>query len=84
MRLSTHESLKMSQRYLDLVGGNAMSQSEMQNFIEETVEAYEQHVNRGFLSYRKSVTESGQFAALEWSGSGCMLRTLVEVARHWK
>jgi putrescine aminotransferase len=74
MRLSTHESLKMSQRYLDLVGGNAMSQSEMQNFIEETVEAYEQHVNRGFLSYRKSVTESGQFAALEWSGSGCMLR----------
>ena len=64
----------MSQRYLDLVGGNAMSQSEMQNFIEETVEAYEQHVNRGFLSYRKSVTESGQFAALEWSGSGCMLR----------
>ena len=74
MRLSTHESLKLSQRYLDLVGGNALSQSEMQNFIEETVEAYERHVNRGFLSYRKSVTESGQFAALEWSGSGCMLR----------
>lgn len=74
MRLSTHESLKLSQRYLDLVGGNPMSQSEMQLFIEETVEAYERHVNRGFLSYRKSVTESGQFAALEWSGSGCMLR----------
>jgi putrescine aminotransferase len=74
MRLSTHDSLKLSERYLDLIAGNALSQSEMHRFIEETVEAYERHVNRGFLSYRKSVTESGQFAALEWSGSGCMLR----------
>ena len=74
MRLSVPESLKLSERYLGLIAGNALSQSEMHRFIEETVEAYERHVNRGFLSYRKSVTESGQFAALEWSGSGCMLR----------
>jgi putrescine aminotransferase len=38
------------------------------------VEAYERHVNRGFISYRKSVTEAGQFAAVEGSGCGALLQ----------
>ncbi len=74
MRLSLQDSLQLSHRYLDLVGGRELSQSELHDFIEETVDSYEQYVNRGFLSYRKSVTESGQFAALEWCGSGSLLR----------
>src|SRR4026208_2269943 len=53
-----------------------MSWEEKQAFITETVEAYEQYVNRGFIGYRKSVTEAGQFAALEWSGQGSLLRAL--------
>ena len=43
---------------------------EKQAFIAETVESYEKYYNRGFIGYRKSVTEAGQFAALEWSGPG--------------
>ena len=74
MRLSTRDSLQLSRRYLDLIGGKSLTQEELHGFIEETVASYEQHVNRGFLTYRKSVTESGQFAALEWSGSGSILR----------
>src|SRR6185369_14044435 len=54
-----------------------MSLEEKQAFITETVEAYEQHVNRGFIGYRKSVTEAGQFAAIEWSGEGSLLRDLL-------
>jgi putrescine aminotransferase len=54
-----------------------MSVAEKQGFIADTVEAYEKHVNRGFISYRKSVTEAGQFAALEWSGQGSLLRDLL-------
>ena len=54
-----------------------MSLVEKQAFIAETVDAYEKHVNRGFISYRKSVTEAGQFAALEWSGQGAMLQDLL-------
>ena len=42
------------------------------------MEAYERHVNRGFIGYRKSVTEAGQFAALEWSGQGSMLKDLLD------
>ena len=53
MRCNTIESLRLSRRYLDLIGGQPMSLAEKQAFIAETVEAYEKHVNRGFISYRK-------------------------------
>ena len=77
MRLTQNETLKLSRRYLDLIGGQAMSDTEKRAFIVETVDAYEKHVNRGFISYRKSVTEAGQFAALEWSGHGSLLQDLL-------
>jgi putrescine aminotransferase len=69
--------LQLSRRYLDLIGGQPMSLADKHAFIAETVEAYEQHVNRGFISYRKSVTEAGEFAALEWSGQGALLKDLL-------
>ena len=77
MRLTQVETLELSRRYLDLIGGRPMSDTEKRAFIAETVTAYEQHVNRGFISYRKSVTEAGQFAALEWSGRGALLQDLL-------
>lgn len=77
MRLSDSETLQLSRRYLAWIGGQPMSLAEQQAFIAETVQAYEQHVNRGFISYRKAVTEAGQFAALEWSGEGALLRDLL-------
>ena len=77
MRLSSQAVLASSRRYLDLIGGKPMSQSEMHAFIGETVESYEKHVNRGFISYRKSVTESGQYAALEWTGQGSTITDLL-------
>ena len=69
--------LKDLERYLNLIGGRAMSPAEQHAFIAETVQSYEQFINRGFISYRKSVTQAGQFAALEWSGEGSMLRDLL-------
>ena len=77
MRLSTETVLESSRRYLDIIGGRALSDTEARSFINETVDAYEKHVNRGFIAYRKSVTEAGQFAALEWSGQGSTVRDLL-------
>ena len=54
-----------------------MSTEEKQAFITETVDSYERYYNRGFISYRKAVTQAGQFAALEWSGQGAMLHDLL-------
>src|SRR6185437_10809389 len=77
MRQSTQTILETSRRYLDIIGGRALSEAEARTFINETVDAYEKHVNRGFIAYRKSVTEAGQFAALEWTGQGSMVRDLL-------
>ncbi len=77
MPLSTAEVLAYTGRCLELIGGREQSTEEKQAFIAETVEAYEKHVNRGFINYRKSVTQAGQFAALEWAGCGSMLRDLL-------
>jgi putrescine aminotransferase len=77
MRYSNTETLQLCRRYLDLIGGRPMSLGEKQAFIAETVDAYEKHVNRGFISYRKSVTQAGEFAALEWSGDGSLLQDLL-------
>ena len=77
MRLSNEQVLQHTQRYLDLIGGRELSVPEKQAFIAETVESYEKYYNRGFIGYRKSVTEAGQFAALEWSGEGSLLCDLL-------
>jgi putrescine aminotransferase len=69
--------MRHTRRYLDLIAGEEMSTTEKQAFIAETVDSYERYYNRGFISYRKSVTEAGQFAALEWSGEGSMLCDLL-------
>ncbi len=77
MRLPNSEVLQLSNRYLGLIAGREMAEPEKQSFIAETVEAYEKFVNRGFLTYRKSVTQAGQFAAVEWSGQGAILKDLL-------
>ena len=76
-RHANAEVLALAGRYLDLIEGRELSLDERHAFIAETVEAYERHVNRGFIGYRKSVTEAGQFAALEWSGRGSVLEDLL-------
>jgi putrescine aminotransferase len=78
--LSRHpndEVLALGRRYLELIEGRELSLEEKHAFISETVEAYERHVNRGFIGYRKAVTEAGQYAALEWSGQGSTLRDML-------
>ena len=77
MRLPNDQVLQHTRRYLDLIAGRELSTAEKHAFIAETVESYEQYYNRGFIGYRKSVTEAGQFAALEWSGEGSRLCDLL-------
>src|SRR6266550_7828899 len=69
--------MRHTRRYLDLIAGKEMTTEEKQAFIAETVDSYEKYYNRGFISYRKAVTQAGQFAALEWSGQGAILRDLL-------
>jgi putrescine aminotransferase len=77
LRLPNDQVLQHTRKYLDLIAGRELSTDEKHAFIAETVESYEQYYNRGFIGYRKSVTEAGQFAALEWSGEGSRLCDLL-------
>jgi putrescine aminotransferase len=77
LRLPNAEVLQHTSRYLELVAGREMSTEEKHAFIAETVDSYERYSNRGFITYRKSVTQAGQFAALEWSGEGAILHDLL-------
>ena len=70
MRLPNSEVLKHTEHYLKLLSARELSLEDKQAFIQETVENYASFYNRGFITYRKSVTEAGQFAAIEWSGPG--------------
>jgi putrescine aminotransferase len=77
LRLPNDQVVQHTRRYLDLIAGQKMTTEEKQAFIAETVDSYEKYYNRGFITYRKSVTEAGQFAALEWSGEGSTLHDLL-------
>jgi putrescine aminotransferase len=71
--MSTDDLLKAlddSQRYLDFVQKQQLSKSEAKWLIETTVNNFAQYYNSGFIEYRKSVAEAGDYAAVEWTGRG--------------
>jgi putrescine aminotransferase len=74
LRLPNSEVLANAEHYLHLLSANELTLEETHALIQETVHNYAEYYNRGFISYRKSVTEAGQFAALEWSGQGSILK----------
>jgi putrescine aminotransferase len=73
LRLPNSEVLRHAEHYLHLLSTPDLTLAETHELIQETVLNYAEYYNRGFITYRKSVTEAGQFAALEWSGSGSIL-----------
>ena len=54
-----------------------LTQEDRQSIALETAENFANHINKGFLEYRKSVTEAGDFAITEWTGQGSILRDVL-------
>lgn len=75
-RLPADQVLAETKRYLRLLEAQDLSLEERQAFARETVENISSYYNRGFVTYRKSVTEAGQYAALEWAGQGSVLEDI--------
>jgi putrescine aminotransferase len=42
-----------------------------------TAENFRDHINKGFLEYRKSATIAGDFALTEWTGQGSILKDVL-------
>ncbi len=64
------KALNDSQRYLDIVHKPRLTSGEAEWLVEETLENFAQYYNSGFIEYRKSVAEAGDFASVEWTGRG--------------
>ena len=73
-RLAPAQVQAEATRYLKLLEAPTLSLEEREAFARETLENISSFYNRGFVSYRKSVTQAGQFAAVEWSGQGSILK----------
>lgn len=57
-----------SQKYLDLIAREELTGGEKEWVVKEVVEGFREHVNPGFLDYRKSV--STDYTSVEWKDSG--------------
>src|SRR5579862_5734379 len=67
---STNDALETSRSYLDVIHSKTLTRAQGEALIAQTLSNFRNHYNPGFLEYRKSVTEGGDYAAVEWSGRG--------------
>ena len=67
-------ALAYAGRWIDIIHKDSLTESEAREIIEESKGNFAEHFNRGWLEYRKSVTEAGDWAAVEWSGQGAVFR----------
>ena len=70
------EALNEAKKMVDLITRPKveLSMEEGKQLAIETTENFHNHINKGFLEYRKSVTESGDYAMTEWTGQGSILK----------
>ena len=72
------DALDYSSRWIDLIHKTEFpTVSEAHKIIDESKSNFAEHYNRNWLEYRKSVTESGDWAAVEWSGSGAVFKDVL-------
>ena len=72
------DALDYSSRWLDLIQRVEFpSIDEAHKIIGESKSNFAEHYNRNWLEYRKSVTESGDWAAVEWGGSGALFKDVL-------
>src|SRR5574341_399225 len=74
---SLESALAYSERWIDIIHKTEISEEEGKLIIEESKQNFAEHFNKGWLEYRKSVTEAGDWAATEWTGSGALFRDVL-------
>jgi putrescine aminotransferase len=77
MAQNIEEALQYSNRWMETIHKPEVPVEEGKSIIEESKQNFAEHFNRGWLEYRKSVTEAGDWASAEWSGSGAVFRDIL-------
>src|SRR5580658_245367 len=63
-----------SQKAVDLISKKKLNSDEKQKVISDSIKYWTDHVNAGFLQYRKSV--STDYTAVEWEDDGAVFRDI--------
>jgi putrescine aminotransferase len=71
------DALAYSKRWMDIIEMSEVPEQLGKQIIEESKSNFAEHFNKGWLDYRKSVTEAGDWAATEWTGSGAIFRDVL-------
>ncbi len=66
------EAARAAAAALDLIAKRTLSPEEARRVVDESVRYWTDHVNEGFLHYRKSV--STDYTAVEWEDEGAVFR----------
>jgi len=77
MPQSLDDALFYSKRWIDIIHKPTVSEVEGKQIIEESKTNFAEYFNKGWLEYRKSVTEAGDWAATEWTGCGAIFRDVL-------
>ncbi len=72
MQTQTSEAQNLSAFVLDLLSKKTLNPAERERVIGDSVRYWSEHVNAGFLQYRKSV--STDYTAVEWEDEGAIFR----------
>lgn len=75
--MNEKEVLKESQKWLNIIASENLSETERKAIIQETIENFSYYYNRGYLDYRKSVIEMRDEPALEWNGRDSILEDIM-------
>jgi len=68
--MSKKKIIEESRRWLSLINAHKLNEYRRRRVVAETIDNFRFYYNRGYLEYRKSVTEGGEYAAIEWCGKG--------------
>jgi putrescine aminotransferase len=77
MNKSHEEAIAFAQRWTDIIHKTKVTEEEAKAIIEESKYNFAEHFNKGWLDYRKSITEAGDWASVEWTGSGAIFEDVL-------
>jgi putrescine aminotransferase len=68
--MPTKKIIEEGRRWLTIINAHKLNDYKRRKIVTDTLDNFRFYYNRGYLEYRKSVTEGGEFAAIEWTGQG--------------
>jgi putrescine aminotransferase len=79
--MSRKKIIEESRRWLSIINAHKLNDYKRRKIATDTLDNFRLYYNKGYLEYRKSVTQGGEFAAIEWSGRGSHFEDIT--GRQW-